>query len=121
MAFLADENVPRPIVARLRAEGLTVGVISETKAGIPDTDVLAVASERGVVLITQDQDFGELVVLRQLPVAGVILLALERLPLEAQVERAALCITADPLGFAGKLTVIEPARVRVRSLPASSP
>ena len=121
MDFLADENVPRPIIARLRADGFTVEAILETNAGMPDTDVLAVASQRDFILITQDQDFGELAVLRQLPVAGIILLELERLALEAQVERVALCVAADPLGFAGKLTVIEPARMRVRTLPANSP
>ena len=121
MDFLADENVPRPIIARLRADGFSVDAIFETAAGIPDEDVLAVASRRGFILITQDQDFGELAIVRQLPVVGIILLELERLPLAAQVERVALCVAADPLAFAGKLTVIEPARTRVRALPASGP
>jgi hypothetical protein len=47
------------------------------------------------------------------------LLELARLPLKAQVERVALCLATDKAGFAGNLTVIEPARTRVRALPAS--
>lgn len=118
MDFLADENVPRPIIERLRMGGLRVYTIAEKSAGIADADVLAVANQGGLILITQDQDFGELPILRQAPVAGVVLLALARLPLKAQVERVAgFFAAADHPNLGGKFTVIEPGRVRARSLP----
>jgi predicted nuclease of predicted toxin-antitoxin system len=83
--------------------------------------VLAAANRGSLVLITQDQDFGELAILQQLPVAGIILLELARLPLLAQIDRVAEVLAADPDGFFGKLTVIEPARIRARTLPAATP
>ena len=89
MDFLADENVPRPIIERLRSDGFTVHTIAEKSPGISDSHVLAVANEGGLILITQDQDFGELAIARQAPVTGVALLELARLPLNAQVECAA--------------------------------
>jgi predicted nuclease of predicted toxin-antitoxin system len=121
MDFLADESVPRPIIERLRLDGFTVHAITEKGAGALDADVLAATNQGGLILITQDQDFGELVILRQLPIAGVVLLEVARLQLKAQVERVAQLVAADHTSFAGNLTVIEPGRTRVRPLPDSSP
>ena len=67
MGFLADENVPRPIIERLRTDGFTVRSIFEESRGISDADVLSRADEAGLLLITQDQDFGELAILRRCP------------------------------------------------------
>jgi predicted nuclease of predicted toxin-antitoxin system len=117
MDFLADENVPRPVIERLRTDGFTVRSIFEESRGIGDTDVLALADAAGLILITQDHDFGELAILRRMPVAGVLLLELARLSLREQVERVAGFLSIDPADLVGKLTVVEPARVRVRALP----
>jgi hypothetical protein len=89
MNLPADENVPRPIIERLRLDGYIVRAVSEQAA-----------------------------ILRQKPVAGVLLLELARLPLTAQVERVAAFLSGGP-DLTGKLTVIEPARVGVRVLPDS--
>ena len=119
MDFLADENVPRPIIDRLRLDGFTVHAIAEKSAGASDADVLAAANQDGLILVTQDQDFGELAILRQVPVVGVVLLEIARLPLKAQVERVAQLVGAKHMSFPGNLTVIEPGRTRVRPLPDS--
>jgi hypothetical protein len=74
-----------------------------------------------LILITQDQDFGELAILRQVPVLGVVLLEVARLPLKTQVERVAKSVAANHASFAGNLTVIEPGRTRTRSLPDKKP
>lgn len=119
MEFLADENVPGPIIRRLRADGFRVHAIAEERAGSPDPTVLEAAARMGLVLITQDTDFGELAILRQMAVSGVILLELVRLSLAAQTERVARCFADEGERFAGSFTVIEPARVRRRALGSS--
>src|SRR5450631_594390 len=43
-------------------------------SGIPDTEVLKVAEAEGRILITEDQDFGELVLRQRLGVRGIVLL-----------------------------------------------
>jgi hypothetical protein len=43
MRFLADENVSRVVIARLRAAGFEVISIAETRPGSLDTDVLRAA------------------------------------------------------------------------------
>ena len=78
MRFLADENVSRRVIERLRAAGFEVICISETRSGAPDKDVLEAADVEACILITEDHDFGELVIRQRLHVRGMILLDLDR-------------------------------------------
>lgn len=84
MRFLADENVSRHVVERLRAAGFDVAAIGPMNPGALDSDVLATARRDGRVLITEDRDFGELVVRQRLEVQGVVLLELDRLSTVAE-------------------------------------
>jgi predicted nuclease of predicted toxin-antitoxin system len=59
--LLADENIPRTVVAGLRAAGFDVLTIAELAPGAIDHLVLAKARQRGRWLITFDADFGELI------------------------------------------------------------
>ena len=61
MNLLADECVPHAVVERLRADGHVVASIGETRPGIRDEEVLALALTTGAPLLTIDMDFGELV------------------------------------------------------------
>lgn len=79
MRFLADENVYGLAIKRLRADGHDVMSIRETFAGVADTEVLKQAAEADLILITEDQDFGELVIRRRLPVSGVVLFEMDTL------------------------------------------
>ena len=56
--FLADENVSGLVIERLRASGLEVISIGETRSGAPDKDVLDAAHAEELILITEDRDFG---------------------------------------------------------------
>ena len=117
MDLLADENVPWPVVLRLRVDGWTVHSIAETNAGISDTEVLAKAGSNSLLIITQDNDFGMLCVLRGLPVSGILLLELARLRLPSQVERIASFLKTQGHLLVGHLAVLEPHRHRLRALP----
>jgi predicted nuclease of predicted toxin-antitoxin system len=66
MRFLADENVSRLVIERLRASGFEVLSIREARSGAPDKDVLAAAHAEKCILITEDRDYGELVVRQRL-------------------------------------------------------
>jgi predicted nuclease of predicted toxin-antitoxin system len=117
MRFLADANVSRLVIERPRAGGFDVISIGETRSGTPDKDVLEAADAEGCILITEDRDFGELVIRQRLGVRGMILLELDRLSnaTEADVVAEAVSTHADKL--LGNLVVIEPGRIRVRPLP----
>jgi predicted nuclease of predicted toxin-antitoxin system len=86
MRFLADENVSRRVIERLRAGGFEVIAISETRSGAPDSDVLQAAEAEGCILITEDRDFGELILRQRLGVRGMILLELDRLSNVAEAD-----------------------------------
>ena len=117
MRFLADENVSRFVVERLRAAGFDVASVRETRPGASDKDVLDEADSGDRVLITEDRDFGELVVRQRLKVRGIILLELDRVPSGAEAELVAEIVRIHASKLTGNLLVVEPARVRVRPLP----
>ncbi len=89
MRFLADENVSRLVTELLRLSGFDVTSIGETKSGASDKDVLEAAAAGDCILITEDRDFGELVIRQQLGVRGMILLELDRLSNVAEADAVA--------------------------------
>lgn len=116
MRFLANENIPGALVRALRVAGSDVVWIRTEAPGIHDREVLAWAARDGRILLTFDKDFGELAKASGLPPAcGVILL---RIPMpgadEVGPQFASLILVRDD--WAGHFSVIEPGRVRMRSL-----
>lgn len=61
MKIVADENVDKGIVDRLRAHGHEVLFIAEDNRGIDDQTVLDRSLRTDSVLVTADKDFGDLV------------------------------------------------------------
>ena len=58
---MADANLDRHIVERLRLDSHSVHYMAEMPPGIPDHVVLDLAGERNALILTYDRDFGELV------------------------------------------------------------
>lgn len=105
MRFLADENISRLVVERVRASGFDVTSVAAISPGASDNDVLATASSENRILITEDRDFGELVVRQRLKVHGVVLLELDRLSNTAEAELVKAVLTANTDKLAGNLVV----------------
>lgn len=117
MKFLADENFPRAALLLLRQSGFDVAAIAETRPGLPDSEVLSMASAEGRTLLTFDKDFGELAFRRGLPAAcGVILFRTGSLkPSEsAGLTLATLQSDAD---WAGHFCVVSDRKIRITPLP----
>jgi predicted nuclease of predicted toxin-antitoxin system len=88
MKFLLDENADLRLAAYLRALGHdTKAIAQDYPNAIPDQDVLAIAQAEGRILITNDRDFGELIVRQGLPHAGVLYFRLNTVELPAFVSR----------------------------------
>ncbi len=88
MRFLFDEGLPFRLAAFLEAQGHDVTIVGRDHPhALDDREVLAIAVRERRILLTNDKDFGELVVRDKLPHAGVILFRLGYLPL---AERIAL-------------------------------
>lgn len=73
---MADENVDKEIVDRLRADGHSVVYVAEDNSGIDDKTVLDRCVKVDGVLLTADKDFGDLVFRQRLLHSGVLLIRL---------------------------------------------
>jgi predicted nuclease of predicted toxin-antitoxin system len=88
MKFLLDENADIRLIAFLREQGHDATSIPENHPkSLPDEEVLAIALRERRILITNDRDFGELIVHRKLPHAGVIYFRLHTTALASKIDR----------------------------------
>ena len=59
--FLANENLPKPSVELLRSNGFVVRSIQEEVPGISDAEVVQIALQENLIILTFDRDYGELI------------------------------------------------------------
>lgn len=77
MKFLLDESADFPLASFLKQGGHDVTSIAhDYPNALADEDVLAIAHKEQRILITNDKDFGELIIRRHLPHVGVVLFRL---------------------------------------------
>lgn len=104
MNIVADENVDKEIVDRLRTDGHNILYVAELDPAIDDHAVLARSRESNAVLLTADKDFGELVFRQHLLHSGVVLIRLAGVEGKTKAELVAAAFEhhADELrlGFA---------------------
>lgn len=113
MKLLLDENIPIPLLSALRTAGWSVEHVAEVEPGIDDDAVLARARRTGAVLVTDDKDFGELVVQHQQGHHGVLLLRLAGVSHEARCRMVVGVLADSNVELEGAFTVLD-ARGRVR-------
>jgi predicted nuclease of predicted toxin-antitoxin system len=119
--LLADQDVPGAVVAALRQQGHDVVWIAGDAPGSLDPEVLARAQRENRVLVTFDKDFGELAFRRGLAAsAGVVLLRIT-LASPDHAVRVAVAAFASRADWSGQFAVVEDDRIRLRTLPASTP
>jgi predicted nuclease of predicted toxin-antitoxin system len=121
MKIFADACIEAVLVERLRAEGHDVASARDHPPAARDAVLLAQARAEHRVFLTNDLDFGELAVRRQMLNCGVIIMRLDPLPLHSRIERAVTAIRDLAPPPAGVLCVIEPARARRRASGEQAP
>lgn len=117
MRFLANENVPGPVVRLLREMGHDVLWAKESLRGAEDRAVLSRAQADQRVTVTCDTDFGELAFRSGLSATcGVVLL---RIQWTDPVTDNAFVVSAltGRDDWTGVFAVVEHDRVRLRPLP----
>jgi predicted nuclease of predicted toxin-antitoxin system len=119
-SFFIDECVSSILARMLRDKGFDVVEAKDICRGEVDERALAVSFEAGRILITDDWDFGELTIRRELRAEGIIILGLYALPNTVRDVYAADRISEIASSCAGHITIIEPGRVRTRPLPETS-
>jgi hypothetical protein len=83
----------------------------------PNLDRGRRTASEACILITEDRDFGEMVVRQRLRVRGPMLLELDRLSNEKEADLVAEVVSIHADKLAGNLIVVEPARIRIRPFP----
>jgi predicted nuclease of predicted toxin-antitoxin system len=113
--LVVDECVDRRLTEALRAAGHDVQSVAELSPSVPDTDVLELATREGAVLVTEDNDFGELVFRQGRTHGGIVLIRLAGL--ESHVKAMIVCtaVTSHGAELPGRFTVISRHTVRIRS------
>jgi predicted nuclease of predicted toxin-antitoxin system len=117
MRLLTDENVHADLVAWFRAKGHDVVSAAESLAGASDETLLARATDEARVLVTDDKDFGELVVHRRLAASGVMLLRLRDASIAVRIARLASLWPEIERSLPGRFVVVGERKLRVRPLP----
>ena len=116
--FLADEDVPRPLVKVLRASGYDVAFVLEDARGSLDEDHLSRAQREGRVLLTFDKEYGELVFRRGLPAHfGVILCRVTTTRTLAENIAMVTEALAGDVDWAGQFWVVSYEGIRSRAVP----
>jgi predicted nuclease of predicted toxin-antitoxin system len=117
MKLFIDENVSRLVVDRLRVDGHDLTLAQDVAFGRPDRELLALALQLGAIILTEDTDFGELVMRERLASAGVILLRLSGMARSLQPDYIAQTLAVHAAALPDAFTVVTPTNVRIRPLP----
>lgn len=117
MRWLADECVAAPLVVRLRAAGEDVTYIAEIAPAATDAEAIRHAHDEARLLLTEDKDFGDLVIRRAWAVPGLVLLRIDPEKPALRWTRLEAAIGRFGERLFGHYTVVEVARFRSRRLP----
>jgi predicted nuclease of predicted toxin-antitoxin system len=96
-----------------------VEFVLETSPGADDVDVFVRAQRDGRTIITDDRDFGTLVIQQGLGHAGVMLLRTRNLDPNFKADRVMLAIATYGAGLSTAFVVIEDAALRTRVVPST--
>jgi predicted nuclease of predicted toxin-antitoxin system len=115
--IVADENVDKQIVDRLRLDGHHAVFIAELDPGIDDETVLGLSRKVNSVLLTADKDFGELIFRRRLLHAGLLLIRLEGIEPGPKAELVALALEQHGDEMRTRFGVLSSGALRLRKSP----
>ena len=118
MKLAADECCDALLVSGLRSDGHDVMYIKETASGADDDGVLQTAALEQRVLITEDKDFGELVVRLRKPAHGIILIRMNPTDSQAKLDRLREIFLTESNRLVGYFVVVDQNKMRFRPLPS---
>ncbi len=117
MKLMIDENIAGSVIRRLRQDGHSLILAQDVALGQQDEDVLAYAFQEDAVILTEDTDFGDLVMRQRLPSPGVIVLRLMGMPRSQQPGYIATTIATHANALPHMFTVLTRQGMRSRPQP----
>ena len=120
MRIIANENISRSVIRKLRENGHNVLSIKESLIGASDPAVLALAQSEKRIIITHDKDFGELAFCSNLPSdSGVILFRISGTSPDIDNQRI-IVVLESRTDWEGLFSVVDDFRIRMGPLPVIS-
>ncbi|MCA9243952.1 MAG: DUF5615 family PIN-like protein [Phycisphaerales bacterium] len=116
MKFLANENIPAPVITMLRAQRVDILSIAEESPGVADSVVVERALSDGRILVTSDKDFGELAFRWRAIPPGIVLFRLAG-SVPEEDNRRMVAVLLERSDWLGHFSVVESDRVRMRPMP----
>ena len=116
MNFVADECCDAVLVTALRGDGHDVLYVKETAPGADDQTVLQIAAAQQRILLTEDKDFGELVVRLKLAAHGIVLLRINPADTVVKLTRLRDLLLHLAHRLPGCLVVVNENKARFRPL-----
>ncbi len=112
--FLANENFPLPSIMLLRESGCFVRSVAEECPGIPDNDVIRMALDEELVILTFDKDYGEIIFRSGLVKTPSVIFFRYKGPQPAFAGDYVLRSLMEKVDFTRSFTVIEKDNFRQR-------
>jgi predicted nuclease of predicted toxin-antitoxin system len=116
MNLVADECCDAVLVAGLRSDGHDVLYIKETLRGAADDAVLQLAFDQQRILLTEDKDFGDLVMRLRLPSVGVVLVRMDPADTPAKLLRLRALLHDHGDRLTNAFVVVDETKFRIRPL-----
>lgn len=111
--LVVDEGCDFSVVRSLRAAGFDVLAVCEISPRATDEEVLELAVGGDRVLVTEDKDFGQLVLASGDERVGVVLLRFPASARQGLPEAVLRIVRARGEQLMGSFVVVQPGRVRI--------
>ena len=114
--IIADESVDARIIRNLVSVGYEVYSIADETPGISDDKVIEIAIERNGFIITEDKDFGDVLVYSNssLHMIGSLLLRIFDLPIEPKNKLILEALSRNRDTLKGSFSVLTSKKLRIR-------
>lgn len=114
LKFLVDVGVSKKVEHWLSDSGYDVKAVRAIDPKLPDHTILQIAAHENRIVVTMDKDFGEMIYRAGQTHAGVLLLRLDEATSNEKVRVVAEIIQNHADKLAGKFSVYQSGRLRIR-------
>ncbi len=111
--FIVDECTGPAIAEWLNSNGFETISIFNAFRGSKDTDILAMAIKNGCIIITNDNDFGDMVFKQNLNHKGIILLRLSNERSRHKIEVLEKLLNTNLSDLIDNFTVVTETTIRI--------
>ena len=114
--ILANENISSSIILSLKKENFNVVSIKDDYRGIKDIDIIGLAAERNLLILTVDSDFGEWVFSHKIKSTGILYLRYEQSQKNEIIIALITVLKKYSISLYQKFTAITPNKIRIRDI-----